>query len=294
VKVGFVGLGRMGSAIAARVLSGGHELTVFNRTPEKCADLGKAGAKVVRSIAEASAGRDVVISMVANDAALEEIVLGPGGLLASLPKGKIHLVMGTHGVEAIRRVDAAHKSAGQILVACPVMGRPDVAAAGQLGLLPGGPKAAVDACRPLFQVIGRRTFEAGPEPAAAAAIKLTNNFVLGCAIEVIGEAYALVEKFNVERAVMYDVLTDGLFSAPAYKVYGKIILDEAYDKVGQSAVNGFKDAELALAAGAGAGVPLPSVSVWRDRLLSAIAHGDGGKDWAVMALEQARASGLRR
>ena len=147
---------------------------------------------------------------------------------------------------------------------------------------------------PLFQAIGRRTFEVGPEPAAAAAIKLTNNFVLGCAIEVIGEAYALVEKFGVERAVMYDVLTDGLFSAPAYKVYGKIILDEAYDKVGQSAVNGFKDAELALAAGAGAGVPLPSVSVWRDRLLSAIAHGDGGKDWAVMALEQARASGLRR
>jgi 3-hydroxyisobutyrate dehydrogenase-like beta-hydroxyacid dehydrogenase len=293
MKVGFVGLGRMGSAIAARVLAGGHDLLVYNRTTAKAADLGKAGAKIVGSIADACAGRDVVITMIANDAALEEVTFGTGGLLTSLPKGKIHLVMGTHGVAAIRKVTAAHKKAGQILVACPVMGRPDVAAAGQLGLLPGGPKESVDACRPLFQAIGRRTFEAGSEPAAAAAIKLTNNFVLGCAIEVMGEAFALVEKFDVARPVMYDVLTDGLFSCPAYKVYGKIIVDESYDKVGQSAVNGFKDADLALAAGAAAGVPLPSVSVWRDRLLSAIAHGDGAKDWAVMALEQARASGLR-
>lgn len=293
MKVGFIGLGRMGSGIAARVLSGGHDLLVFNRTAEKAAGIGQAGAKVAGSIAAVCADRDVIITMLANDAALEEVTLGPGGLLASLAKGKIHLVMGTHGVEAIRKVTEAHRKAGQVLVAAPVLGRPDVAAAGQLGILPGGPKDAVDLCRPLFQVIGRRTFEAGAEPAAAAAIKLTINFVLGCAIEAMGEAFALVEKFGVARPVLYDVLTDGLFSAPAYKVYGKIIVDESYDKTGQSAVNGFKDAELALAAGASAGVPLPSVNVWRDRLLSAIARGDGGKDWAVMAFEQAKASGLR-
>jgi len=293
MKVGFIGLGRMGSAIAARVLSGGHDLLVFNRTAEKAAELGQAGAKVAGSIAAVCADRDVIITMLANDAALEEVTLGPGGLLSSLAKGKIHLVMGTHGVDAIRKVTEAHRKAGQVLVAAPVLGRPDVAAAGQLGILPGGPKGAVDLCRPLFQVIGRRTFEGGVEPAAAAAIKLTINFILGCAIEAMGEAFALVEKFGVARPVLYDVLTDGLFSAPAYKVYGKIIVDESYDKTGQSAVNGFKDAELALAAGASAGVPLPSVSVWRDRLLSAIARGDGGKDWAVMALEQAKASGLR-
>ena len=293
MKVGFIGLGRMGSAIAARVLSGGHDLLVFNRTAEKAAELGQAGAKVAGSIAAVCADRDVIITMLANDAALEEVTLGPGGLLSSLAKGNIHLVMGTHGVDAIRKVTEAHRKAGQVLVAAPVLGRPDVAAAGQLGILPGGPKGAVDLCRPLFQVIGRRTFEGGVEPAAAAAIKLTINFILGCAIEAMGEAFALVEKFGVARPVLYDVLTDGLFSAPAYKVYGKIIVDESYDKTGQSAVNGFKDAELALAAGASAGVPLPSVSVWRDRLLSAIARGDGGKDWAVMALEQAKASGLR-
>lgn len=293
MKVGFVGLGRMGSAIAARVLSGGHDLLVFNRTQEKAAGLGQAGAKVAGSVAAACAGRDVVITMLANDAALEEVTLGPDGLLAALAKGKIHLVMGTHGVDAIRKLTDSHRKAGQVLVAAPVLGRPDVAAAGQLVILSGGPKDAVDLCRPLFQVIGRRTFETGAEPVAAAAIKLTNNFVLGCAIAAMGEAFALAEKFGVARPVIYDILTEVLFSAPAYKGYGKIIVDESYDKTGQSAVNGFKDAELALAAGASAGVPLPSVSVWRDRLLSAIAHGDGGKDWSVMALEQARASGLR-
>jgi 3-hydroxyisobutyrate dehydrogenase-like beta-hydroxyacid dehydrogenase len=293
VKVGFIGLGRMGSAIAARVLAGGHDLIVFNRTPEKSLLLAQTGAKVATSIAGACAERDVVITMLANDAALEELTLGAGGLVASLAKGRIHLAMGTHGVHAIRSMTDAHRAREQVLVAAPVMGRPDLAVAGKLGILLGGPPDAVDRCRPLFQLIGRRTFEASVEPAAAAAIKLTNNFVLGCAIEAMGEAFALVEKFGVARSVMYDVLTDGMFSAPAYKVYGKIIVDEAYDTTGHSAVNGFKDAELALAAARSAGMPLPSVSVWRDRLLSAIEHGDGGKDWAVMALEQAKASGLR-
>jgi 3-hydroxyisobutyrate dehydrogenase-like beta-hydroxyacid dehydrogenase len=293
MKIGFIGTGRMGQAMAGRVLGAGHELFAYNRTPERAAALGQRGARVVASIAEACAGRDVVITMLADDAALEEVSLGDGGLVASLPEGRIHLAMGTHGVAMIRKLAGAHAKAGRILVAAPVLGRPDAAAAGQLGVVSAGPPDAVAFCRPLFEAVGRRTFAAGSKPEAAAAIKITNNFVLGCAIEAMGEAFALVEKFGVAPSVMYDVLTDALFAAPGYKVYGKIIVDESYDRVGQSALLGFKDAELALAAAAAARVPLPSVNVWRDRLLGAIAHGDGGKDWAVMALEQARASGLR-
>jgi 3-hydroxyisobutyrate dehydrogenase-like beta-hydroxyacid dehydrogenase len=150
----------------------------------------------------------------------------------------------------------------------------------------------VKRCQPLFAAIGRRTFEAGSEPAAATAIKLANNFVLGCAIEAMGEGFALVRKYETAPEVFYDVMTDGLFSAPAYKVYGKIIVDQSYDKAGQMAVNGLKDANLALAAGDAVGVPLPSGQVWRDRLAAAVKRGEGEKDWAVMALEQARASGL--
>ena len=118
------------------------------------------------------------------------------------------------------------------------------------------------------------------------------NLMVRLAVAADGAAYPLTRKFGVEPQVFYDVMTDGLFASSAYKVYGKIIAEESYATVGQMAVLGLKDANLALAAGEAAGVPLPSGNVWRDRLVGAIAHGDGGKDWAVMALEQARASGL--
>ncbi len=292
MKVGFIGLGRMGSAIAGNVLKGGHDLMVYNRSPEKAAPLADQGAVVAGSIAEACARREVVITMLAHDEALEGVSFADGGIVASLPQGAIHLAMGTHGVNVMRTVGEAHKAAGQILVAAPVLGRPDVAAAGKLGIVPAGPAEAVEKCRELFDVIGRRTFDAGTDPASAASIKITNNFVLGCAIEAMGEGFALVRKYGVDPQVFLDVMTDGLFAAPAYEIYGKIIAEEAYDPPGQSAVLGLKDANLALVAAEAKGVPLPSCNVWRDRLVGAIAHGEGGLDWAVMARDQARASGI--
>ena len=292
MNVGFIGLGRMGRGMAGRLLAAGHDLAVYNRTRAKADALGEAGAKVVASIAELVRHGDVTITMLADDPALEAVALHRGGLVEALPKGAIHMVMGTHGVDVVRRVGASHAAAGQILVAAPVLGRPDMAASGQLGIVVAGPAAAVDRCRPLLAAMGRRSFEAGTDPVAATSIKVTNNFVLGCAIEAMGEAFSLVRKYGVAPEVFYEVMTDGLFSAPAYKVYGKIIVEQSYDRVGQKALLGLKDANLALAAGEAVGVPLPSCNVWRDRLVGAAAHGDGDKDWAVMALEQARASGL--
>jgi len=292
MNVGFIGLGRMGRGMAGRLLAAGHDLAVYNRTRAKADALGEAGAKVVASIAELARHGDVTITMLADDPALEAVALHHGGLVQALPKGAIHMVMGTHGVDVIRRLGASHAEAGQILVAAPVLGRPDLAASGQLGIVVAGPSAAVDRCRPLLAAMGRRSFEAGTDPVAATSIKVTNNFVLGCAIEAMGEAFSLVRKYGVAPEVLYEVMTEGLFSAPAYKTYGKIIVEQSYDRVGQKALLGLKDANLALAAGEAVGVPLPSCNVWRDRLVGAAAHGDGDKDWAVMALEQARASGL--
>lgn len=292
MKVGFIGLGRMGSAMANQVLAAGHDLTVYNRTPEKAKDLTDAGASLAGSMAEAASGAEAVITMLAHDQALADVLAAEDGLVAGLADGAIHVAMGTHGVHAIREADAIHKSAGQVLVAAPVLGRPEVAAEGQLGIVPAGPADAVAACQPLFDAIGRRTFDGGSDPESAAAIKVANNFVLGCAIEAMGEGFALTRKFGVDPAVFYDVMTDGLFASPAYKVYGDIIAKEDYDRVGITATLGLKDVNLALAAGEVAGVPLPSGNVWRDRLLGAIAHDEGEKDWAVMAKDQARASGL--
>lgn len=292
MKVGFIGLGRMGMAMAQRLLQAGHEVAVFNRTPEKAKPLADAGAKVVKSINEAAAFGEAVFTMLTDDAAVDEVARQKGGLLESLPKGGIHVCSGTHGVGVIRKLNAAHQEKEQILVTAPILGRPEQVLAGAVGVVTGGPAQALQRCAPLLSAIGRRTFETGSDPAAATSIKLANNFVLGCAIEAMGEGFSLIRKYGVAPEVFYDVMTDGLFAAPAYKVYGKIIAEESYDKVGQMAVNGLKDANLALAAGEAVGVPLPSGNVWRDRLVAAVGRGDGEKDWAVMALEQARASGL--
>lgn len=292
MKAGFIGVGRMGLAMARRLVEAGHDVAVYNRTAAKAAALAEAGAKAVGSIAEATRHGEAVFTMLADDAALDDVAGKAGGLLDSLPAGGIHVCSGTHGIGIIRILKAAHAERGQVLVTAPVLGRPEVVSSGQAGLVISGPVDALQRCAPLFSAIARRCFEAGTDPEAATAIKIANNFVLGCAIEAMGEGFSLIRKYGVPPQVFYDVMTEGLFASPAYKVYGKIIVEQSYDRVGQMALLGLKDASLALAAGEAVAVPLPSANVWRDRLVGAVAHGDGQKDWAVMALEQARASGL--
>jgi 3-hydroxyisobutyrate dehydrogenase-like beta-hydroxyacid dehydrogenase len=290
MKVGFIGLGNMGQAISGRILDAGYDLVVYNRTRSKADELEKKGAKVADSIAEACRGRDVVFTMVSDDKALNGVV--DGGLLDALAKGAIHVPMGTHSVTGLSALKERHDAAGHVFVPAPVLGRPDAAAAGQLGIVPAGPEDAVAKLEPLFKACGRRTFYAGTNPAGAAAVKLANNMVLGCAIEALAESFALTRKFDVDPQVFKEVLTDGLFASPSYKVYANIIANEAYDKVGFSVHLGFKDSNLIMAAGQAANVPLPSLNVFRDSLLEAFAHGEGDLDWSVMGRVRARAGGL--
>ncbi|HER27439.1 MAG TPA: NAD(P)-dependent oxidoreductase [Rhodospirillales bacterium] len=292
MKIGFVGLGRMGAAMAPRLLDAGHDLGVFDLNQQHTATLGQAGAKVAASLAELCQHQDVIITMLPTDQALEAVTLGEHGLVASMTGSTIHMTSGTHSVATIQSVDGAHKEAGQSFVASHVLGRPDLAAKGEIGLVPAGPSEAVNFLTPVFEALGRRVFDAGEDPASAAAVKIAHNFVLGCAIEAIGEGMALVRKYGVDSSLLYDVLTEGLFDSIAYKVYGEIIARESWDALGASAVIGLKDANLALQAGQAVGVPLPSANVWRDRLLAACKKGDAENDWAVMAREQFRASGL--
>ena len=292
MKVGFIGLGRMGRGMAGRVLSGGHDLAVFDAVPAAAAELGAAGARVATSVADVCSGREVVITMLVEDAVILDLTTRPGGLCESLPKGAIHMVSGTHGVMTIRALEEAHARAGQTLVASPVLGRPDLAATGQLGVVPGGPPDAVATCQPLLELIGKRIFPAGPKPEGATAIKLANNAVLGCAMVAMAEGFALVRKYGVEPQVFQDVMVEGLFAATAYKVYGQKMVDQSYDQVGSPITVGLKDAGLIAAAAALARVPMPSHNVYLDRLLGAVAHGDADRDQAVLAREQNRASGI--
>jgi hypothetical protein len=292
MRVAFIGLGRMGRGMARRILDAGHELAVYDVAAAATEELGAAGAKAAKSVADVCQGREVVVTMLVEDAAVLDVALRPGGLCESLPRGAIHMAMGTYGVAAIRALEEAHARAGQILVAAPVLGRPDLAASGQLGVVPAGPEEAVARCEPLLQVIGRRIFHAGSKPECATAIKLANNAVLGCAMAAMAEGFALVRKYGVGPQVFQDVMIEGLFAGTAYKVYGQKMVDESYDQVGSPITVGLKDALLIAAAADIARVPMPSHDVYHQRLLGAVAHGDADRDQAVLAREQARASGL--
>lgn len=292
MKVGFVGLGRMGQGMAGRILDNGHDLLVSDPTPGQTDELVARGAATANSPAAASKDRDVIISMLPSDAILSAVLSGEGGLINGMSGECIHMAMGTHGVPATNGADELHNAAGQSFIACPVLGRPDLAAQGLLNLVPGGPAAAVEKVRPLLDIMGQRSIEVGESPQASAAVKIANNFVLGCAIETMGEAFSLVEKLGVRPEQFLDVMLKGLFGAPAYEVYGKLIVDKAWEGHGATAVIGLKDANLALEAADVADIPLPSTHIWRDYLVKAIERGEGHLDWAVMAREQARASGL--
>jgi 3-hydroxyisobutyrate dehydrogenase-like beta-hydroxyacid dehydrogenase len=278
--------------MARRLLDAGHDLWVFDQFAQQAASLTAAGARLATSVAELAARSDIVVTMLVEDAAVSQVALGAQGLCESLPKGSIHVVMGTHGVAVVRELEARHREAGQALVAAPVLGRPDLAASGQLGIVVAGPQDAVARARELLKSMGRRIFEAGVKPESATAIKLANNAVLGCAMVAMAEGFSLVRKYDVKPQVFQDVMVEGLFGATAYKVYGQKMVDESFDQVGSPITVGLKDANLIAAAAVLARVPMPSHNVYLDRLLGAVAHGDGDRDQAVLGREQARASGL--
>jgi 3-hydroxyisobutyrate dehydrogenase-like beta-hydroxyacid dehydrogenase len=267
-------------------------VTVYDPDPRTGARMAAAGARLAADLHGLAVGCEVVISMLPDDSVLRGVVLASNGLASAMRPGAIHMISGTHGVGAIGEVVTAHRAAGQVPVACHVLGRPDLAAAGKLGLVPGGPPAALATLRPVLAALGDRVFEAGPDPLSATAIKIANNLVLGCAIEAIGEGMALVRHYGVDPQVFHEVLVGGLFNCTAYAAYGDLIAKQDWSRVGASAVIGLKDADLAVEAAGAVHAPLPGVAVWRAHLQAAISRGEGQLDWSVMAREQFRASGL--
>ena len=292
MEIGFIGLGRMGGAMVPRLLAHGFSVCVFHPDIRRTTGLQGLGAQVAADVTELCRGRTLIISMLPSDSALESVALGPQGLAQSMEPGSIHMVSGTHGVRAIEAVAAAHARHEQILVSCPVLGRPERAAEGKLGLIAAGPAAAIDAVGEVLAVLGEKVFRPGENPLSAAAIKIANNFVLGCAIEAMGEGMALARRYGVEPLLFHEVLSQGLFNCIAYQGYGDVIAREDWGRVGATASIGLKDAHLAFEAAEKVNVPLPSGNVWRDHLLSACGRGEAALDWSVMARTQFRNSGL--
>lgn len=281
MKVGFIGLGHMGAAMAANLIKAGHDVSVFNRSPGKSGALLELGAHEAINLAGVCGG-DVVITMLADDEAASDVAFAVAGLIAHLPKGAIHLSMSTISVALSKRLTQAHAQAGQRYVAAPVFGRPDMAAAAKLFIVAAGEPAAIEACQPLFSAIGQKTIPIGTEPAAANLVKLSGNFLLASAIEALGEAIALVGKAGIDRRAYVDLLTSTVFNAPAYKIYGNLIAQSQFEPAAFAAPLGHKDIRLTLAAAESLRVPMPLAGLLHDRFLRLFAQGGEKLDWSAI------------
>jgi 3-hydroxyisobutyrate dehydrogenase-like beta-hydroxyacid dehydrogenase len=290
MKVGFIGLGHMGSGMAANLLKAGHQVTVYNRTLAKVESLVAQGAKAAGRVADACQG-DAIVTMLANDEAVASVTLGEGGIIADLPKGAIHISTSTISVALSEALAKAHGEVGQCFVAAPVFGRPELAALGQLFVVAAGASAAIEAAQPIFDAIGQRTFVVSETPKTANLVKLSGNFLIATVIESLGEAMALVHKGGVDQHRYLDILTSTLFGAPVYKTYGALIADRKFEPAGFAAPLAQKDIRLALAAAEDLRVPLPIANLLRDRFLTLFAHGGEKLDWSAIGQLAAKDAG---
>jgi len=291
MKIGFIGLGPMGSAMAHRLLTAGHDLSIWNRTPEKAQGLVAAGAALASTPAEAARAAEIVVSSVANDAALEAVILDKDGVAEGLAAGALHVSASTVSIALAARLAMEHAARGQQFVSAPVLGRPPAAEAGKLFIMAAGEAKAVARAEKVLDVIGQRIFRMGDRPEQANLAKLACNFLIFSTIEQFAEVFALVEKGGVDRAKIFELLTESFFTAPVHKNYGKLILDRAYDP-GVKVTLGAKDTKLFLQAGEALSVPLPIASLLRDRFLTAMARGEADLDFTVIARQAAEQAGL--
>jgi 3-hydroxyisobutyrate dehydrogenase-like beta-hydroxyacid dehydrogenase len=291
MDIGFIGLGNMGRAIAQNLLQAVQNVTVWNRTAGRADGLQKLGARVAATPGEC-ARTGIVITMLAEDSAVESVVFAENGILKSLPAGGLHISMSTISVALSVRLSAAHRDARQSFVAAPVFGRPEAAAAKKLFIVAAGPATDLVRSQPIFDAIGQHTYIVGSEPQAANIIKLLGNFMIATTIESLGEAIALARRSNIAPEKFLEVITGALFPTPVHQNYGSIIAREAYEPAGFAATLGLKDLRLVLQAANDAGVPLPIASVVRDRFQSAIGRGNAEKDWSVIAKLAAEDAGL--
>jgi 3-hydroxyisobutyrate dehydrogenase-like beta-hydroxyacid dehydrogenase len=291
-EIGFVGLGAMGAPIAANLIAAGYKLRVYNRTAAKADPLVAMGATRVERPGDAAPPGGIAITMVADDAALENVTVGAGGLAERLGRGGIHISMSTVAPATARRLAQHHATHASTYIAAPVFGRPDAAKAKRLWILASGPAAQRAAIRPVLEAVGQAIFDFGDDPGAANVAKLAGNFLIAANLEAMSEAFAMAEKQGVDQAAVADMLAKTLFACPIYQNYGKMVSEKRFTPVGFRMPLGLKDVDLVLRTAAEVTVPMPTASLVRDRFLASLAKGRGEMDWAAIALSVLDDAGL--
>jgi 3-hydroxyisobutyrate dehydrogenase-like beta-hydroxyacid dehydrogenase len=291
MRIGFLGLGNMGRAMASNLVRAGHELVVHNRSRNAAEALAAQGARIADHPADA-AGQEIVITMLADDHAVESVVLGAHGVLDGMQRDGLHVSMSTISPALSQRLSEAHKGRGQQYVAAPVFGRPDAAATAKLFIVASGTKESLAKAKPVFEVLGQRTFTVGERPEDANYIKLFGNFLITCVLESLGEVFAVARKAEIHPSTVFEVLSGTLFGAPVYNNYGPRMIEEKFSPAGFKLPLGLKDVRLMLEAAETLAAPMPFASIVRDRFLTAIANGYGDLDWSALSLVIAQSAGL--
>jgi 3-hydroxyisobutyrate dehydrogenase-like beta-hydroxyacid dehydrogenase len=290
MEIGFIGLGAMGSPIAANLLKFGHRLRVWNRSPGAVDKLAQQGAERAFSPAEVFE-RPIVFTMLADDTAIRSTLLDTG-VLRQARRETIHVVMSTISVAFAKHLEEIHREAGIAYVAAPVLGRPDLAAAGELHILVAGESPTIERIRPALDAAGKAIWPIAAEQHKANLVKLAANLTLASVIETLGEVFALARRHEIEPQRLHEILTGTLFAAPAYKTYGPLIAKQRFEPALFKLPLGLKDIRQALEAAEAVGAPLPLASLVRDNLVDAVGHGDADKDWSALAATAFRRAGL--
>jgi 3-hydroxyisobutyrate dehydrogenase-like beta-hydroxyacid dehydrogenase len=295
MRVGFIGLGAMGQAMAQHLVKAGHDVRVWNRTPERARPLVAAGATRAKTVAEACDEAAVVLTMLADDAALIDAVSGGDnepGIIDGLGEGDVHVSLATISTELSARLTQAHAESGQHFVAAPVFGRPEAAAAARLTIVAAGDDAALARAQPLLEVMGQKVILLGADPPAANLVKLTGNFLIASMTEALAESYALLRKNHIDPKQFLEIVNGNLFRSPIYEGYGTLMAERRFTPPGFKLALGLKDVRLLLASADRAAVPMPLGSLVHDHLLSAMARGKGDLDWTALAQVVAEDAGI--
>ncbi len=293
LEIGFVGLGAMGLPMASNLIAAGYRLTVWNRTASKADPLIAKGAHRAGRLEDVARPGGIVVSMLADDAALEHLVLGDAMIANRIAPDGIHISMSTVAPATTRSLAKVHAEAGSTLLAAPVFGRPEAAAARRLWICVSGPRDAKKAARPLFDAMGQGVFDFGEEPDAANVAKISGNFLIAAAMEAMGEAFAMAEKCGVDRAAVATMLGQTLFACPVYQHYGSAVAMRRHTPAGFRLPLGLKDVELVLRTARETATPMPTASLLRDRFMHAIAMGREDQDWSAVALGAREDAGLK-
>ncbi|MHB2245960.1 NAD(P)-dependent oxidoreductase [Pseudomonas fitomaticsae] len=291
MELGFIGLGTMGAPMVLNLLKAGHRVRVWNRSTAPLQALAEAGAEAVETPALA-AQAEVLISMLGDDTAIRSVFFDAKAL-DGLRAGSVHVNMSTVSVALAKELATVHEARGVGYVSAPVLGRVDVAAAGNLNILASGPAEALARVQPLFDVLGRKTWTFGDTAEVACAAKLSANLMIASAIESLAEASTLAGGYGISRGAFIEMITSTLFAVPVYQGYGKLMVDEKFEPAGFKLSLGLKDVRLALEAGEAAQVPLPFASVLKDNLLDGMAHGQADQDWASLSKVSDRRAGVK-